>query len=283
MQKIKDIRLFINNSLKGLYPESELRVFTNWILEYLFDYSTMDAIMHAENNLKQTEILKLSQIVSSLKKEVPIQQILGYAWFYGNKFYIDNNVLIPRPETEELVDWILKDNLNNKNILDIGSGSGCIPISIALNSNATVSSVDICPLALKQAKENANNLKAIVSFSRVDILNSEETKSLEMYDVIVSNPPYVLESDKALMANNVLDNEPHLALFVPDNDALKFYTRIAQLATHKLNNNGLLYFEIHEKKGAETVKLLSELGYSDIELRKDFQDKNRMVKAVWKL
>jgi len=283
MQKIKDIRLFLKDSLTAQYPESELRGFNNWILEYLFDYSSMDAIMHAENDLSDKDIMNVERIISLLKEEKPIQQIVGYAWFYEHKFMVNQHVLIPRPETEELVDWILKDKPESKSILDIGTGSGCIPITLALNSNVQVSSVDISDLALVQAKENAINLNASINFIQADILADESIDKLDTYDIIVSNPPYVLESDKELMANNVLVNEPHLALFVPNEEALKFYIAIADLATKKLNKNGLLYFEIHEDKGQETLDMLSRKGFSNLVLRKDLQGKDRMVKAVWKL
>ena len=283
MQKIKDIRLFLKDSLATQYPESELRGFNNWILEYLFDYSSMDALMQAEKDLSDKNIKDVNRILTLLKQEKPIQQIVGYAWFYGHKFSVNEHVLIPRPETEELVDWILKDKPEGKSILDIGTGSGCIPITIALNSTTQVSTVDISDLAIAQAKENAKKLNASINFIQADILAKESIDKLHTYDVIVSNPPYVLESDKELMANNVLENEPHLALFVPNKEALKFYIAIANLATQKLNKNGLLYFEIHESKGQETLDMLSLKGFSNIELRKDLQGKDRMVKAVWKL
>jgi len=283
MQKIKDIRLFLKDSLAAQYPESELRAFNNWILEYLFDYSSMDALMQAEKELSDKNIVDIKHIISLLKQEKPIQQIVGYAWFYGHKFSVNEQVLIPRPETEELVDWILKDKPEGKSILDIGTGSGCIPITLALNSTTQVSTLDISDLALAQAKENAKNLNASINFIQADILAKESIDKLDTYDVIVSNPPYVLESDKELMANNVLDNEPHLALFVPNDDALKFYIAIADIATKKLTKNGLLYFEIHEDKGEETLDMLTRKGFVNLELRKDLQGKDRMVKAVWKL
>jgi len=282
MQKVKDIRLFLKEHLGSQFPDSELRGFLNWILEYVFDFSTMDSLMKAEELLKVQELEEVKRIVALLKQEIPIQQIVGYAWFYDTKFPISKNVLIPRPETEELVDWILKDDVNNKSLLDIGTGSGCIPISIALNSTATVSSLDVSELALVQAKKNANLFKTDINFIHADILNPATKNSLGKYHVIVSNPPYVLESDKQMMSANVLDNEPHLALFVSDVQALIFYEAIAAIAAEKLINKGLLYFEIHELKAKETVDLLKAKGFVDIEIRKDLQGKDRMVKAIWK-
>jgi len=176
----------------------------------------------------------------------------------------------------------LKDGVNDKDVLDIGTGSGCIPISIALNSTAKLSSLDVSELALKQANESADLLKVAIRFIHADILQSETINLLGSYDVIVSNPPYVLESDKEKMSANVLENEPHLALFVPDINALVFYEAIAEIASQKLNNNGLLYFEIHELKGDETVHMLETKGFTNIEIRKDMQGKDRMVKALWK-
>ncbi len=283
MQKIKDIRLFLKRSLSDQYPDSELRTFNNWILEYLFEYSTMDALMLANQDLSAKSIVDVKHIISLLKQEKPIQQIVGYAWFYGYKFSVNEHVLIPRPETEELVDWILKDNLDHKSILDIGTGSGCISISLALNSLSQVSALDVSDLALLKAKENAKKLNASVNFIKADILTTKCSNIVDHYDIIVSNPPYVLESDKDFMLNNVLDNEPHLALFVPDNESLKFYSVIADLACKKLNKNGLLYFEIHENKGQEILDMLSSKRFVNLELRKDLQGKDRMVKAVWKL
>ena len=283
MLKIKDIRKYLKDSLASQYPDSELRGFYNWIVEYLFNFSNMDALMQAEKYLEENNITEIERIVSLLKKEKPIQQIVGYAWFYGHKFSVNKQVLIPRPETEELVDWILKDKPEHKSILDVGTGSGCIPISLALNSSAKVSTMDVSELAIQQAKENAETLKASVHFIQADVFAEDTILKLDYYDIIISNPPYVLESDKKMMANNVLKNEPHLALFVPDTDALKFYNTIADIAAKRLNSEGLLYFEIHEQKGPAIVEMLKEKGFSPIELKQDLQGKDRMVKAVWKL
>lgn len=282
MQKVKDIRPFLKSNLGTQFPDSELRGFLNWILEFVLDFSVMDALMKEDDFLKKEEINEIHRISKLINQHIPIQQIVGYAWFYGIKFPISKNVLIPRPETEELVDWILKDDVSTKTVLDIGTGSGCIPISIALNSYASVSSLDVSDLALDQAKKNAELFKTQINFIQANILDSKVLYQLDNYDVIVSNPPYVLESDKELMSANVLNNEPHLALFVPDNKALIFYEAIAEIATKRLNKNGLLYFEIHELKSEETINMLNSKGFNQIELRKDMQGKDRMIKAVWK-
>ena len=283
MQKVKDIRPFLKNNLGTQFPDSELRGFLNWILEYVLNFSVMQALMNEDDLLSDNQLKEVVRISGLLKQEIPIQQIVGYAWFYGNKFPISEHVLIPRPETEELVDWILKDGVNGKKLIDIGTGSGCIPISIALNSSASVSSLDVSELALEQARSNSKLFNTSVNFIHADILKTATKELLGKYDLIVSNPPYVLESDKKMMTANVLANEPHLALFVSDVDALIFYEAIAQIATEKLNNNGLIYFEIHEFKGVETIDMLRIKGFTQIELRKDMQGKDRMVKAVWKL
>ena len=282
MQKVKDIRPFLKSNLGTQFPDSELRGFLNWILEFVLDFSVMDALMKEDDFLKKEEINEIHRISKLINQHIPIQQIVGYAWFYGIKFPISKNVLIPRPETEELVDWILKDDVSTKTVLDIGTGSGCIPISIALNSNASVSSLDVSDLALDQAKKNAELFKTQINFIQANILDSKVVYQLDNYDVIVSNPPYVLESDKELMSAIVLNNEPHLALFVPDTKALIFYEAIAEIATKRLNKNGLLYFEIHELKSEETINMLNSKGFTQIELRKDMQGKDRMIKAVWK-
>jgi release factor glutamine methyltransferase len=283
MQKIKDIRIHLKNCLGHQYPDNELRGFGNWILEHLFDYTITDALLNADRTLTEKNSSDLEFIIKHLKQEKPIQQIVGYSWFYGRKFLVNEHVLIPRPETEELVDWMLKDSLNDTSILEVGTGSGCIAITLALNTNATIVSIDVSELALKQAKSNALALNALVAFCKADVLDDSSCESFGCFDVIVSNPPYVLESDKQMMSNNVLEYEPHLALFVSSDDPLLFSRAIATMATRKLNANGVLYFEIHENYGQETLDMLSLKGFKELELRKDLQGKDRMVKAVWKL
>jgi len=283
MLKIKDIRIHLKNCLSCQYPDNELRGFGNWILEHLFDYTITDALLNADRTLTEKNSSDLEFIIAHLKQEKPIQQILGYSWFYGRKFLVNKHVLIPRPETEELVDWMLKDSLDDTSILEVGTGSGCIAITLALNTNATIVSIDVSELALKQAKTNALALNASVAFCKADVLDDSSCDSLGAFDVIVSNPPYVLESDKQMMSNNVLEYEPHLALFVSSDDPLLFYRAIATMASRKLNANGVLYFEIHENYGQETLDMLSLKGFKALELKKDLQGKDRMVKAVWKL
>ena len=283
MLKVKDIRAYLNEELSTLYSKNELRGFLNMIVEYVLDFSNIELLLYSDSLINSNDVKKIKHIISLLKKEVPIQQIIGYTWFYGHKFNVNKNVLIPRPETEELVNWILKDNPAYKSILDIGCGSGCISISLALNSNLKMTSLEVSELALIQAKNNADKFMTPIKFIHADIFAKDTIFKLDHFDIIVSNPPYVLESDKCMMANNVLQYEPHLALFVPDNNPLKYYDTIAEIATKRLNKNGLLYFEIHEQKGSEILKMLDDKGFKSVELKQDLQGKDRMVKAKWKL
>ena len=283
MLKVKDIRAYLNKELCALYPKNELRGFLNLIVEYVLDFSNIDLLLYSESLINSNDVKKIIHIVSLLKEEIPIQQILGYAWFYGHKFNVNKNVLIPRPETEELVEWVLKENPAYKSILDIGCGSGCISISLALNSTLKVTSLEVSELALIQAKENAAKFMTPIKFIHADIFAKDTIFKLDHFDIIVSNPPYVLESDKSMMSNNVLQNEPHLALFVPDDNPIKYYNTIAEIATKRLNQNGLLYFEIHEQKGSEILEMLKDKGFTSVELKQDLQGKDRMVKAKWKL
>ena len=265
------------------YVDSEIDSMQRIMLDYYFGLDRASIALNLNQLFSESDLIKIINTVKRLKKREPLAYILGEWEFYGLTFKVDENTLIPRPETEELVDWILKDGVNGKKLIDIGTGSGCIPISIALNSSASVSSLDVSELALEQARSNSKLFNTSVNFIHADILKTDTKELLGKYDLIVSNPPYVLESDKKMMTANVLANEPHLALFVSDVNALIFYEAIAEIATEKLNNNGLIYFEIHEFKGVETIDMLRIKGFTQIELRKDMQGKDRMVKAVWKL
>ena len=216
-------------------------------------------------------------MLADLVEEEPLQYILGTAEFMSLEFKVNKHTLIPRPETEELVHWVLQEDFTSA--LDIGTGSGCIAISLAKQSEA-ISALDFSKEALEVAKTMQKNEVAI-DFIHADILQKPALQ--QTFDVIVSNPPYVLESDKKLMHTNVLKHEPHTALFVEDEEALVFYNSIADFAQNYLNENGKLFFEIHENKGEEVLQMLQEKGFSKLELRKDMQGKDRMVKAVWKM
>ena len=271
----------IKSALEGLYPETEIRSFSQLMIEKVTGFSRTEIIVNKNTQFSDKQYHEIETFIEKLKKFVPIQYILGETEFYGLTFNVNDSVLIPRPETEELVDWIRSENDCNAslNILDIGTGSGCIAISLKHEfTNAMVDAFDISEAALETARTNALRNKLDVNFSKVDILNAPDFET--KWDIIVSNPPYVLENEKVDIHPNVLEYEPHLALFVPDNDPLLFYRSIAQFALRQLKPGGKLYFEINRAYGNETVELLTGCGFSDIELRKDISGNDRMVKAV---
>lgn len=283
--KAKTYKTAFIEELQNLYDVMEAESFFYLILEEKHQMKRIDLALNPDFVLSEKEIQEWNLILEALKKEIPIQYLLGTTEFFGLPFKVNENVLIPRPETEELVEWIIQDSkmegFKDLKILDIGTGSGCIAITLAKNiPNAKVYAVDVSSGALKTAKENAAINQVEVVFLEKDIL---ETNDLEMqFDVIVSNPPYVRNLEKEEIKKNVLDNEPHLALFVEDDDALIFYRKIAGLAAGYLNQNGRLYFEINQYLGEEMIELLHNKGFQDIELRKDIYDNDRMTKAVLK-
>jgi len=270
--------------LRDLYPETEIQSFFNILVEFKLNLTRIEVALKPEYDLKEIDLDFFEKAVKDLKKQVPIQHIIGETEFYGLTFNVNNNVLIPRPETEELVNWIIDDSKlkiqNSKlKILDIGTGSGCIPISLAKNlPNAEIQAMDISPEALKISKKNAENNDVTIQFIEIDILNTLTLPST--FDVIVSNPPYVRELEKEKMEDNVLAHEPHLALFVKDENPLLFYNKIANLAKNHLSKNGSIYFEINQYLGKETVELLKSKGFSTIEIKKDVFGVDRMIKAT---
>lgn len=279
--KIKEYKTKFTAELLPFYDEMEVESFFYLILENQRQLRRIDLALNIDLHFSAEEILIWNAILDKLQLEIPIQYILGITHFYGLEFNVNENVLIPRPETEELVEWIISSAVNmpkfkNIKILDIGTGSGCIAISLAKNiSNAEVSAIDISYKALATAKENANLNKVVVAFIQKNIL---ETNDLEQqFDIIVSNPPYVRNLEKAEIKSNVLANEPHLALFVADDDALIFYRKIAELATKNLSVEGKLFFEINQYLGKETVELLEKMHFQNIELRKDIYGNDRMI------
>jgi len=284
--KAKAYKIQFIEGLQNLYDVMEAESFFHLILEEKHQMKRIDLALNPDFAFSEEEIQEWNSILEQLKKEIPVQYILGTTEFFGLKFKVNENVLIPRPETEELVEWIIHEDLKIKRlkdvkILDIGTGSGCIAISLAKNiPEAKVYAIDVSPEALKIAKENAEMNQVEVVFLEKNIL---ETNDLEMqFDIIVSNPPYVRNLEKEEIKKNVLDNEPHLALFVEEDDALIFYRKIAELATKNLHSNGRLYFEINQYLGEEMIELLHNKGFQDIELRKDIYDNDRMTKAVLK-
>ncbi len=265
------------------YPKTEINSFFKLLIEYKLGLNRIETALNTTLVLKKNEELFLKNALEKLKKQVPIQYIIGETEFYGLKFFVNKNVLIPRPETEELVQWIIENTSKNKpiSILDIGTGSGCVAISLAINlPNATVFALDISEKALKTATKNAKQNIVDIQFIKEDIL--QLNKLPQKFDIIVSNPPYVRELEKIKMQPNVLKNEPHLALFVKDANPLLFYEKITKLASIYLNKNGQLFFEINQYLGKQMVELVQSNNYKEIELKKDFYEVDRMLRAILK-
>ena len=281
---IKQYRDQFIQELTPLYDAGEAESFFYLILEAKHQLKRIDIALQPELVFSITELKTWNSVLEQLKKEIPIQYILGTTHFYGLEFEVNENVLIPRPETEEVVDWIIKSQkseVRNKKvkILDIGTGSGCIAISLAKNlPNAEVFALDVSEKALATAQKNAELNQVQVQFICQSILETEDLG--QQFDVIVSNPPYVRHLEKQEIKKNVLDNEPHLALFVADDDALIFYRKIAQLALKNLNQTGQLYFEINQYLGQEMLSLLQEMDFKNSELRQDIYGNDRMTKST---
>ncbi len=279
---LKRYKTHFFDSLKNIQDEQEIESFFFILTEYLHNLKRVDLALNPNFELSDAEVEKWNIILADLQQEKPIQYITGEAWFYGLQFEVNENTLIPRPETEELVEWILNSPITHHpspiTILDIGTGTGCIPISIKANlPQANVSAIDVSETALEVAKRNAVSNKVEINFIQTNILEVEDLN--QHFDVIVSNPPYVRNLEKEEIKKNVLDYEPHLALFVEDTDALLFYRKIAQLAVKNLAPNGLLFFEINQYLGKETVELLENLGFKNIELKKDMYGNDRMIRC----
>lgn len=283
---LKDFKVFFKNSLSEIYPKTEIDSFFFLLIEEYLGLKRIDTVIKPDFKIDEQKLSILKEALERLKKEVPIQYIIGKTEFYGLQFFVDKNTLIPRPETEELVEWVLKEIKSLKldvkqqiSILDIGTGSGCIPVSIAKNlSNANITAIDVSPKALNVANNNAKINNVAVNFIETDILKVEELP--QKYDIIISNPPYVRELEKVEIHNNVLLNEPHLALFVSDENPLLFYDKIADLAQKNLVKNGVLFFEINEYLGLEMIKMLQLKGFQCVEVKKDLFGKERMIKII---
>ena len=292
--KLLDFKLHFKNSLSEIYPTTEIDSFFFLLMEEYLDLQRIDTVLKPDFKIDEENLSILKKALARLQNEEPIQYIIGKTEFYGLPFLVDENTLIPRPETEELVEWVLEEvgswkfeagseklevgNDKSLSILDIGTGSGCIPISLAKNlSEVKISAIDVSVEALNIAKKNAALHKVAVNFLQVDILQTE--KLPQKFDIIISNPPYVRELEKVEIQNNVLQNEPHLALFVSDKNPLIFYDKIADLAKNHLTKNGLLFFEINQYLGKETCDLLEDKGFKNISLKKDLFGNDRMIKA----
>lgn len=281
--KIRDYRTYFIQELTPVYDASEAESFFYLLLENQKQLKRIDLALAPELIFSDAELLGWNAQLEQLKAEIPIQYIIGSTSFYGLDFNVNANVLIPRPETEELVEWIIKENPSTENanglkILDIGTGSGCIAIALAKNlPKAQVFALDVSEKALAVAENNAIQNKVAVTFLQQNILETADL--MQSFDIIVSNPPYVRNIEKQEIKKNVLEHEPHLALFVADDDALVFYKKIALLATKNLTVNGQLFFEINQYLGPETVALLEKLDFKNIQLRKDIYGNDRMIRA----
>ena len=316
---LKDFKKIFTDKLTEIYPQSEIDTFFFYLMEEYLEFQRIDIVLKADFIIPSDVLSTLNNAIGRLQNEEPIQYILGKTEFYGFPFLVDENTLIPRPETEELVEWILNEvkgkrqkvkgnnatltfNLKPLTLLDIGTGTGCIPISLKQHlPKATISAIDVSSDALKIAKENATLNSVDINFVEADILTVDNLDFLSVraqsrtttqkpfdsaqgdnslkLDIIVSNPPYVRELEKVEIKNNVLENEPHLALFVADDNPLIFYDKIADLALKHLSETGLLFFEINQYLGKETTEMLTQKGFKNIVLKKDFVGNDRMIKA----
>ena len=276
---MKRIANIIREELNSHYPTGEIAALTRIIATELLGVSQMAFYLKDNITLTAEQEALLDNAIERLKKQEPIQYILGYSDFCGLRFKVTPATLIPRPETSELVEWVASEATGNENILDIGTGSGCIAVSLAHKlPQSKVTAWDISLDALAVASENSKANACAITFEQVDIL--EYQPNSEQFDIIVSNPPYIKENEKEAMHANVLDWEPHTALFVPDSDPLLFYRTIAEKGRSILKPGGRLYFEINRAHGKETAEMLAALGYTSIELRKDFAENDRMIRAV---
>ena len=290
---VKQYRNYFNETLKTIYPITEIDSFFFLLLEEYLGFRRVDIVLKSDFKINQETLNLLQSATKQLEQEVPLQYIIGKTEFYGLPFVVNKHVLIPRPETEELVAWVVSESSRFKTfntstkqttetkqlkILDIGTGSGCIPISLKKQLPfAKISAIDISKEALTVAKKNAVLNNVDIHFILQDIL---KTVALDQhYDIIISNPPYVRESEKKELKNNVLKNEPHVALFVENDNPLIFYAKIAELAKKYLNKNGLLFFEINQYLGTETIDLVNKKGLKNIQLKKDMFGNDRIIVA----
>ncbi|VAW20430.1 Peptide chain release factor N(5)-glutamine methyltransferase [hydrothermal vent metagenome] len=271
---------FIEEELSGLYPKNEVRSLSGILFKFICGLSFTDLVVQKDEKIPEVKLKQIKQVVKRLKQHEPIQYIIGEAGFYGLELTVNPAVLIPRPETEELVEWVLMSGVNkNARALDIGTGSGCIPIAIKKNApGLEFEAIDISEKAIEVARGNAKKNGVDVSFMVYDISRWRERQWGE-FDIVVSNPPYVRELEKQYMNTNILNFEPHQALFVADTDPLKFYKIISDFAMPNLKKGGALFFEINEAFGQEASEMLARKGFLNVELKKDLSGKDRMIKA----
>jgi release factor glutamine methyltransferase len=286
---IQEASQYCIEQLNKIYDKGEAIAITGMVMEEITGLRITDSHFKKEKSLTPDQASLFNKILERLLTHEPVQYVLNESWFCGFKFYVDKNVLIPRPETEELVEWIItycntylstqQQGIRVLKILDIGSGSGCIPVTLKRKlQKSEIWGCDISIDALKVAKKNATDLATDINFIRLDFLDKEQWKQLPEFDIIISNPPYVPAKEAAQMRPNVLKYEPSIALFVPDDDALIFYKAIAEFGKKHLKKGGNIFLEIHESLGEAVLKMLKENGYT-AEIRKDMQQKDRMIKA----
>lgn len=279
---ILEARGSLHNSLKKIYDDGEARAISDLVIEHLTGLRPTDRAFQLDRPLDNSQAGKLDGIVKRLLQQEPVQYVLNESWFCGLKFYVDNNVLIPRPETEELVEWVISDckfPMEQLSILDIGCGSGCIPIALKRKLKKPLpQGLDASPAALEVAKRNASALGVEVDFLLVDFLDEENWTRLGVYDVITSNPPYIPAGERRGMSANVVDHEPSMALFVPDADPLVFYRAIARFGKNHLQVKGRMYMEMHHDAAEQVSALFMNEGYA-VEVKEDMQQKRRMLKA----
>lgn len=280
MENTKELISYLKEKLTSIYPAEEAENIAFLTLEHLYQVTKIDVALNTPITISDNRI---DPFLQRLLTHEPIQHVIGSTEFYGLTFEVSNDVLIPRPETEELIDWIVFDYKDSQNlaIIDYCTGSGCIAICLAKELNATIEAHEISDKALNIARKNIENNEVNVSLHATDVLDILDINAVaNSYDIIVSNPPYVLDSEKREMHQNVLKYDPHLALFVDNENPLIFYKRLASLALIQLKKGGRLYFEINERFGRELKKLLSPLGFDDIQIRKDLRGKDRMLRAT---
>ena len=281
---IDEARKEIIKSIQHIYEQGEANNIAELLMENITKFSASERIIKRDEILPTSQQQSLRSSISRLQKHEPIQYVINEAWFANMRFYVDKNVLIPRPETEELVEWVVKDvkrQTSNVKLLDVGTGSGCIAIALKNKlPEAEVWACDISDEVLNVARINADALNATIDFVPLNFLDPDQRKQLRTVDFIVSNPPYVPQNDKTGMGKNVVDHEPSTALFVPDNDPLVFYKAIAEFGQEKLNKEGSIYVEIHESLGQSVTDLFLSKGYQTVDLKKDLQGKDRMIKAI---
>lgn len=281
--KVSDIKNYFLAELNSLYEKEEIEKFIEYCFEEFVHYNKSDLLFNQDKTVNESDLLKFHFAVKDLKRGRPIQYIIGKTWFYGMEFIVSNAVLIPRPETEELVKLIIDDAQKHNesfSILDIGTGSGCIAVALKKNlPRCHVYALDISEEAISVAKQNAEKNNCEIHFIFADILKKEDWKKINSVSVIVSNPPYVKKSEINSMHKNVTEYEPHTALFVNDENPLLFYKAIAEAGKEKLKAGGSVYVEINEALGLETAILFQKEGYTDVQLKQDMQGKDRMVVA----